>query len=456
MKKSHKKLLSWILLLAIVLVLLALWIQGDDKQDNTKASLVAPGLATTSLAFDKSLGNTSDGSAASTLSADPAQGSQQLKNEVIPSKKDVCDELAEERKTAEDWKQFEADLHKNLDSTLPDLAKALEKVSQTENLVEKASALYLLGELKAALAINAYTPDRAQCEANDICSRAMWDLEGRARMASVNEIAKMAVYSSDAKLYMIAFNACRGLDEQSGGYCSQINARQWASRDPNNGMAWMYVLSQLPKVESGKNNSAVDEVLFRITQAKYFDGGYSILSNLNANSEMQLIDSLMRSRLEQLASDAWKYTPLPSYMQVSNSCKGDFLQNQNRRQICNQIVEKWQRDDALAIEFAMTIKLGENLGWDATRIANLRDEWYVIRSMLTLDGRDEKAMRQHPEKFAYKSCKAFLKSNQEFLKMMSEGELKQYRKRLATHNRSRAELLAFALAEQAKAKAAAK
>lgn len=255
---------------------------------------------------------------------------------------------------------------------------------------------------------------------------------------------------------IFAFNACRGLVEQGSGYCSQINARQWASRDPSNGMAWMHVLSQLPKVENGKSNSAFDEALFRITQAKYFDGGYSILSNLNANPEMQLSDAFMRSRLEQLASYAWSYTPLPSYMQVLNSCKGELLSNQNRRQICNQVAEKWQRDDALAMEFALTMRLGENLGWDAARIANIRDEWYAIGAMLTLERQEAETMRKHPEKFALKSCKGFLKRNQDSLNMVRDGELKQYRKDLAAQSRSRAELVAFALAERAKAKVEAK
>jgi hypothetical protein len=453
MKRNYKILLLWILFLATVFVLFVIWDRVEGKRTSTKTSSTS---SLNSQLSENLFGNALDRSVENTVKSNTAQSSQPQKTASIFSEKDVCDELAEGRKTPEDWKRFNADLRKKLDSTLPDLAKALEKASQTQNLVEKASALYLLVELKAAMANNVYTPNRAQCEANDACGRAKWDLIERARMESVNEIAKMAIYSSDAKLYMIAFNACNAYSDQDSNYCSQINARQWASRDPNNGMAWIHVLSQLPKVENGKSNSAVDEALFRIAQAKYFDGGYSILSNLNANPEMQFNDVFMRLRMDALASEAWSRTPLPSYVQVLISCKGDFLNNLNRRQTCNQIAEKWQRDDALALEFALTPKLGEYLGWDAARIANIRDEWYAIVAMLTLERQDAEALRKQPENFARKSCKDFLKQNQDLLKMVSEGELKQYRKNLAAQSRSRAELVAFALAERAKAKVEAK
>lgn len=199
MKRNYKILLLWILFLTTVFVLYVIWDRGEDKRTSTKTSSTS---SLNSRLSDNLFGNALDRSIENAVKSNTTQSSQSQEIASISSEKDVCDEVAEGRKTPEDWKRLDADLRKKLDSTLPDLAKALEKASQTQNLVEKASALYLLGELKAAMAINAYTPNRAQCETNDACSRAMWDLEGSARMASVNEVAKMAVYSSDAKLYI--------------------------------------------------------------------------------------------------------------------------------------------------------------------------------------------------------------------------------------------------------------
>jgi hypothetical protein len=441
-----KILTSWRLLVLIALLICAVLVFLMEKTEVLKSQQVSSDTSGIAQLFEK-LMTSSEAENLSTASINTTRQNTLAAQSVTTPINDVCEDMAAGRHNKKDWEQLDADLQKKLDATLPTLAQALEKAAQAQNPVEKASALYLLAELKGRQAENAFTQNRTLCETDEACRSKMQSAHDDAFRINVNEIAKLAIYSNDAKLYALAFNACNGSGEE--GFCTQINARQWASRDSNNGMAWAHVLAGLSAVKTGKDASAIDDALFRLSKSNYFDGGFAVLANLKNNPDLLLLDSFAQMQLRELATRAWESTPLPAYAQVSNSCKGDFLNNPNRRQTCIDIVKKWQSDDALLIEYAMTKLIGKNLGWEPERIAKVQTEMEAIRGMLTLAEKEKTAAQKSPEMLAQNNCRARLKYLQDNEEMVTTGELRLLRKNLASHSKTPAELAAISRAEQA-------
>ena len=72
-----------------------------------------------------------------------------------------------------------------------------------------------------------------------------------------DELARRAVYSSDPRLYGLAFKMCRLF--VSVPACSSLNVWQWARLDPENGAPWLYALDDN---STGKMSQNLDKVLF--------------------------------------------------------------------------------------------------------------------------------------------------------------------------------------------------
>ena len=94
---------------------------------------------------------------------------------------------------------------------------------------------------------------------------------------AVDAVAQAALASSDPRIYSLAMHACLDADARSGPLiggpapppsCKSLNARQWASIDPGNGVPWLLIYTQ---ANAAGDASAKADAMAHLVAATSFD-----------------------------------------------------------------------------------------------------------------------------------------------------------------------------------------
>jgi hypothetical protein len=211
---------------------------------------------------------------------------------------DICSDIVKTSDHARLAKDMEPILERYLRQADPAIEQALTQILQTGDARQKGSALALQAEIEESKARDRFLDLHPNCENNEDCEAQLSIAVESAAKTQIDAVAKMAVYSSDPKLYAMAYNACKPLAVQRG-FCTQINATQWASRDPENGTTWMHVLQELSQAGAAENQSMIANALYKLSKAKRFDSYIDVSSYLPE----QLVpkeDSLAQARMQNL------------------------------------------------------------------------------------------------------------------------------------------------------------
>nr|WP_314857842.1 hypothetical protein [uncultured Undibacterium sp.] len=426
----YKKL--WFLFVLLFLIL-SLWWGSDIHHRDASTSAVEDTYGW----FARLNSDSNSKSAASALppqkSADSASSKMREHDEL-----DVCSDIVRTSDQVRHAKDMESILERHLRQADPAIEQALKQISETGDTRQKASALVLQAEMQQSKVRDQFLATHPNCENNKDCEVQLSAVVENAAKSRIDAIAKMAVYSPDPQLYAMAYNACNLPGDQSG-FCTQINAAQWASRDPENGIAWMHVLHDLNLDGVEKNQSMIANALYKISKAKRFDAHFDASSYLPERL-LQKEDKLVQARMQNLASRLWNQSPLPNYGPVVNACKGDILNDGNRRYMCEEIAHQFQRQDGFLIEYAIARGIGTNLGWDKTKIQAMREEHEAINGMW-LDRTKKRELQLKSKEGMLLACREHLNRFNLGKKLLSEGELKQYRLELDQYPLSRAELV---------------
>ena len=153
--------------------------------------------------------------------------------------------------------------------------------------------------------------------------------------AGRDALARMALSSSDARVYALAFQRCAG--QRSEGSCQMLSAEQWARLDSGNASPWLYILAS---AKARNDRAANDEALHRIASSQRSDVGFFDVPGLVANAAPADEASMAAAWVlahEALGSAAAR--GLPAYQHLTAACRGDLLRDGNRRQTCNAIAE---------------------------------------------------------------------------------------------------------------------
>ncbi len=184
-------------------------------------------------------------------------------------------------------------------------------------------------------------------------------------------LARMAVSSSDAGVYALAFHAC-GEGAAGPGACQMLSAEQWARLDPGNAAPWISILADVP---SRKDRSAVDQALYRISVSRQSDSRFSAIPGAivgTADSDDESMLAAWTVSVEAIGTmSAWT---LRGYRPLIAECRGASLADANRRQVCAAIAELLvERPDSM-LERSIGTSIGEAVCWPVDRIDRLRGE----------------------------------------------------------------------------------
>jgi hypothetical protein len=304
------------------------------------------------------------------------------------------------------------------------LATFLQQTSSTGNPSQQAAAWLVRAQWQAQQLRQGYLRSHPNC-ANEVeCGERTRESAARAGMAEAQNIARLAVNSPDPLLYATAFHACRKFVADNSGFCQQISATQWAARDPDNGIAWLHVLSGAGQTGQGQLNSEGEDALFRLSQASRFDQGLSHLPQLRSGSPALQQNGLAQLALIQLNNALYHDLALPTYGRVSNYCNPDKLIDVNRRQMCESIANKLVSDQSSLLGFAIGAAMGQRLGWPAQRLAVMQQERDAFQGFL-LETAD---LPNAPPEAA---CRKRMDAAVRLENSMQNGEMAEFRRRVA-------------------------
>jgi hypothetical protein len=185
--------------------------------------------------------------------------------------------------------------------------------------------------------------------------------------AALDSLAHQATTTSDARLYAVAFRACRRAP--ADGSCALLSAAQWARVDEGNGEPWLFILDE---AAARGDRSMVDEALYRIGSAARFDDRYfAVTGRAVAQAGSSDVD-LMAARaltigLEGVAAAQW--LPL---QRLTEACGGAALADANRSQLCDAVAATLAERSDSTLLTAIGASIGQRVGWPVERVVAVR------------------------------------------------------------------------------------
>jgi len=173
-------------------------------------------------------------------------------------------------------------------------------------------------------------------------------------------------------VYAMAMQACRpAATDASVPACDQISAEQWARLDPDNGVAW---LKMLEEAMARSDMGTATEALYRLSQARRVESpGFAltqlVLRNLPADlTGEERLFAMMQS------SVVWMQWQAPGYQPLVKMCSAQAVRDANRAQTCEAVAHLLVERDQSALGNLVGLRLGENLGWPAAKVQDMRTE----------------------------------------------------------------------------------
>jgi hypothetical protein len=200
-------------------------------------------------------------------------------------------------------------------------------------------------------------------------------------------LARMALASTDARLYALAFKACGAGSATGEGACRMLSAAQWARIDPGNAAPWQSIFAA---AASGGDRPAQDEALFQMANARHNASGFFDLVGAVVNATpdddaSQLAGWLLATQAVGLQAAV----TLPGLRPMLHGCRGEALRDANRAQSCAALAEMMtERSDTL-LDSMMGAAIGRQIGWPGDRYDRIHGEYRAYLAQTgTLTGVD--------------------------------------------------------------------
>ena len=194
----------------------------------------------------------------------------------------------------------------SIDAMLTDLGRQL---ALRPGATERALAAYLSMirlQDRAAVDFQAANPG---CASDPKCqvdvSRAAETAGNDARDA----IVRLASTTDRPEVYALAFYACRWSRQSQPGACAQLSAEQWARLEPGNAMPWLFAADA---AQRRGDAAALDEAMFRASQAPFNDSHESVFGALLQPAELQGQPLQVQAAIDVGVSGSPQAFPIPA------------------------------------------------------------------------------------------------------------------------------------------------
>lgn len=202
-----------------------------------------------------------------------------------------------------------------------------------------------------------------------------------------DRLARMAVSTTDPKLYSLALDICGLARPASEGVCRMLNPAQWARLEPGNAAPW---LTALDNASNAGDRAGGDEALHQIATATRNDRHLNEVSRVLMAQLPDDDASLPDANLLALQSMSGTVT-LRTSMAAGSAlgvCKVDALRDANRAQTCDRVAELFVGQSDTTFDYTIGIAIGKRLGWPRDRIDELRgqrDAWMYAEAAEALE-----------------------------------------------------------------------
>ena len=260
--------------------------------------------------------------------------------------------------------------------------RILDRMRSSSSELARTAALLLasLGDDENRLAMLGFTPP---CEGAD-CPATESAMEAARR--SLDAITRVAMSTSDPKVYALALALCAGKTGTVAGACGMLSAAQWSRLDPGNAAPWHPLLAAA-KVRG--DTAAQNEALFRIANAPRND--VNMFSAAGAVLDAALDDDASVLAAWGLVTDAVSVGAvfaIPAYQELTAMCKGDALRDANRLQTCAAVAETLAERSDTMIGRNIGVAIGKQVGWPVERGERMRGEYESYITSLGTDRSD--------------------------------------------------------------------
>lgn len=376
-----------------------------------------------------------------------AHGGAQISHVVgaspVPEMSDaLCKDLTSSSNPAQSQQYLQAQQIKAKD----EIKALFQQAINSPDLHLRAAALFMHAEFQAKIEMDEFSKKYPNCNNDANCGQQMRQQASNAHTKDVNEIAKLAHDSNDPLLYATAFYACNAWNKVTDGtdsFCQQISAVQWAQRDSDNGIAWMYVAQQAAK----ENRIAdLDQAMFRLSQLKALNERRVGLLQLRDNFELPKKNAFVQLELANLNNSTYKQWSFPDYKQIENYCNVDQLADSNRRQVCDRIADKLFADKSLLIHNEIGAQIGERLGWQAQKLASFKLDDAAFKGLQMLEhppGIYDETEKGTPSEKMLNSCQDSFREARSIINIMQYGQIHGIQKRFGGQARSKQELASY-------------
>lgn len=255
-----------------------------------------------------------------------------------------------------------------------EVSALLQKAMNSPDLPQRTAALLLNAHWQADASDDAIKAKYPNCVKDADCERQMRTQSASARSRNFNEIARLAITSTDPSVYATAFAVCNYWDKSNQGedvYCQQISASQWAERDPANGVAWLFAAQQAIKANKP---AELDQAMFRLSQVKSFQLRRVGLPQLRDSFKLSQQNTLVQIELANLNNAAVRGGNSPQFNIAADYCKRPLLVDPNRRQICEGIANRLLEDRQILLSSNVGARIATRLDWPQPKIQQMMQE----------------------------------------------------------------------------------
>lgn len=191
--------------------------------------------------------------------------------------------------------------------------------------------------------------------------------------AASAQLVRRAVSSRDPRLYGSGIRACLS-EPQIEAACKLLSAEQWALLDAGNAVPWLYLFDA---AAARGDAAAADEALFRLsTAARLDEGGFAaaavVVAQAGNDDGLDLLAAWARA---QQAIGRVKASPAPPLQSLGERCAALATGAADRHDEPCSAIARLLIDHADSFRLRLGgLALAARLGWDAERLAGLREE----------------------------------------------------------------------------------
>ncbi len=182
--------------------------------------------------------------------------------------------------------------------------------------------------------------------------------------ARIQQLARLAVSTQDAAVYLLALRGCRTYGETDAGACALLSRAQWARLDPDNLHPWLELAAEAAARDDAP---AEAEAMRQAAQARHSDARAGLLPALVAQALGPPVPGLQRALAASLArslDDGWTLT---SSLHADAYCAAEALADGSRAAVCDAVARTLAEHSQSLADVASGAAIGRQLGWPTER-----------------------------------------------------------------------------------------